>query len=186
MRSQRLFGNRGLLGLLGLTLLAGCGGATGAPDFSGCSRGNLEADFGAMPLSGPGVDSATARLRPPPEGRFIMSSTYLSMPTTSAARARFSELMAPVGERLASQRGLLAYSLGASDRCYTARTLTVWESEEAMLDFVLSPAHASAMAAVSEVSRGQSLVDHWEERDASQVSWAAAADHLSSSTRRLY
>lgn len=186
MRAARRFGTTSTL-FFGLALVSGCGDPAGAtPDLGGCSRGAIEPDFGSMPLRGPGLDPATARLRPPPAGRFLVSSTYLAMPTTAAARARFGELMAPIGERLAGQRGLLAYSLGASDRCYTARTLTVWESEEAMLDFVVSPAHSTAMAAVSEVSRGQSLVDHWEERDADQITWASVAQHLAGSTRRLY
>ncbi|HEU4408459.1 MAG TPA: hypothetical protein VFS43_24565 [Polyangiaceae bacterium] len=164
---------------------AGAGGGAGGGDVDdGCTRGELEADLagppdgapiaGQTPLAGPGVDPTTGALKP---GNYIISTTYLRMPRTEAAQARFGELLGPITESLPSMAGLVASSFSSSNACATARTLTVWESEEAMLEFVTSPAHATAMAGAREVSRGGSAAMSWSGTEA-DVTWSKAAEKI--------
>ena len=62
-----------------------------------------------------------------------------------------------------------------SESCGTARTLTVWESEDAMLDFVLGDAHTAAMAETARISRGGSLTMTATADSLDEISWDAAA-----------
>jgi heme-degrading monooxygenase HmoA len=176
------------------TLGAGCGGddddnpgsnSSGASE-DGCSRAELEADLvgndgaalaGQTKLAGPAVDPATGRLKP---GNYVISSTYLRMPRSEAAQARFGELVGPIAGALMTQQGLVAFAFSQSEACATARTLTVWESEEAMYEFVSSPAHRAAASAGREVSRGGSAVTHWSGTEADAV-WAKGAAELGKS-----
>lgn len=145
-----------------------------------CTRGAMERDFTALsPLGGPGVDPATGALRPPTNGAYVVSSTYLTLRPEPAAQQAFGELMGPISETLATQPGLIAIQLGTSMACGTARTLTVWDTEESMYAFVASPPHAAAMARVGEVSRGQSVVTHWDASTVAEASWAEVERKLS-------
>jgi heme-degrading monooxygenase HmoA len=143
-----------------------------------CARGALEPDFAAMPLAGPGVSDSG--LEP---GSYVLSSTYLQV--RSERRERFDALMQPIVADLAARPGLLALSLGGSAMCGTARTLTVWRDEVAMLEFVASDPHATAMAAVSEISRGGSVVTHWS-GDEHDATWHAAVEHVAADDGPMY
>jgi heme-degrading monooxygenase HmoA len=163
----------------------GAGGSGGAPN-DGCTRGAIEADLndgqpGGPPSivtptaprwQGPAVDPATGALRP---GSYVFSSTYLTL--RPDGRPRFGELMGPISADLQTRPGLLAITLALSESCGTARTLSAWESEEAMYAFVASDAHGAAVSAVGEVSRGQSVVTHWAGTEAG-ATWARAAEEL--------
>jgi hypothetical protein len=138
-----------------------------------CQRGTLEPDFSSAPLAGVGVDASGVRA-----GRYIVSSTYLQL--NPDARSTFDELIGPVLEDLQTRDGLMALSLGQSEACVALRTLAVWRDDAAMIAFVTSPAHTAAMSRVTDVSRGGSVVTHWE-GDASSVSWEAAAEKLRAS-----
>ena len=78
-------------------------------------------------------------------------------------------------------RGRHRFQVGhVSDRrdgCNTARTLSVWRDDVAMLEFSASPAHRAAVAASSQLNRGDSVVMHWT-GDETQASWKAAAQKL--------
>lgn len=146
---------------------------------AGCARGTLEPDLAFLqPMAGPAVDPATGAIAPPPAGGYVISSTYLAMRPEPAAQQRFGQLMGPISQALATQPGLLALQLGASQSCGTARTFAVWSSEDALYDYVTGPAHSAAAAAVAEVSRGGSVVTHWTATAAAQMSWQAAAARL--------
>ena len=136
----------------------------------GCERGTLEDDFGAQPLMGPGV--VNGALEP---GSYLFSTTYLRLRREPAAQMRFGQLMEPILADLMSRDGLVAFSLGGSDACGVARTLTVWRDDSAMLGFVTSAAHGAAVRSVSEVSRGGSLVTHWAGSEG-EGSWQRAAN----------
>jgi hypothetical protein len=145
-----------------------------------CSRGALEADLEMPgPLAGPGVDPATGTLKPPPSGSaYMVSTTYLDLDQSQEAQARFGELMGPIQESLAMQAGLVALQVGSSKACGTARTLSIWASQQGMYDFVLGPAHTEAMNSIGEISRGGSIVAHWEASSPDAVSWDEAAKQL--------
>jgi heme-degrading monooxygenase HmoA len=138
--------------------------------FEGCVRGELESDLEAAPLAGSAVRDGA--LEP---GQYVVSSTYLQLKPSE--EELFQKLIGPIMNDLAHREGLIAISLGTARSCNSARTLTVWRDEAAMLGFVVGDAHAAAMSEIHELSRGGSVVTHWS-GDESSVSWSAAAKHL--------
>jgi hypothetical protein len=160
-----------------LLFLASCGAIAStsvddlpAVDEATCTKDALEAD---------GVDST--RMEALPAGQYIVSTTYLRLPHKQSALRRFRELSEPMDADLRANAGLLQVTTRLSSACNTARTLTVWKTEADMYRFVASPSHAKAMAAVSEVSRGNSVTTHWS-ADASGATWAKATLMLAADT----
>ncbi len=143
-----------------------------------CTKSGLEADFrlsGAM--TGAGVDAEGA-LKPPAEGsKYLISTTYLRLPKGEAAARRFLELVGPVNKALLTQDGLIGLQFASSEQCGVARTLAVWRDQTAMYKFVTGEAHANAMANIYDVTRGGSLVTHWEGTQY-DATWDAARAHL--------
>ncbi|MRG97494.1 antibiotic biosynthesis monooxygenase family protein [Polyangium spumosum] len=174
--------------LLSVSLLA-CGGSDAEPPSQpppvtsgdGCVRDELEPDFEPTPLQGAGVD-AEGKLAP---GTYLVSSTYIHRKGTPESDAKFGELVGPIVQALQSQPGLVAFQLGTSASCSAGRTLTVWEDEEAMYQFVGSPAHAEAMARTGEVSRGDSVVTSWQD-DERGATWEKALEKLAAETGPTY
>jgi len=139
-----------------------------------------------VPLSGPGVDPETGELKPPPAAGYIVSSTYLRLKSKPGEFQRFGELMGPIQQALAEQPGLLALQLSTSDSCSSARTLAVWESADAMYEFVTSPAHMAAVDAVGEVSRGGSIVTSWRASQTGEATWDEAVRKLDADNGPFY
>lgn len=168
---------------------AGGGGATsssqgGGP--AGCERGVIEDELVAQgdgAWQGPGADPETGALLAA-DGRFVVSSTYLAL--QDDALPRFGELMAPILGELEASPDLVAVRLGVSSSCGTARTLSVWRSVEGMMTFVASDAHAAAVDAVGEVSRGGSVVTHWETTELATVDWDEAARRVAADEGPFY
>lgn len=157
------------------------------PQFAACSRDVIEPDWQPSPLSGASVDAQTGTLAAPKSGSYIVSTTYLALKPGAETGQRFGALMGPIMAQLKMQRGLAAITFSTSQKCSTARTLSVWEDEASMFDFVASPAHLSAISAVGEVSRGGSLVHHYVETDAARaVSWSTVVAQLKTVTGPLY
>ncbi|MEL6178599.1 MAG: antibiotic biosynthesis monooxygenase [Myxococcota bacterium] len=116
----------------------------------------------------------------PPDA--VVASTYLRLQETEGSEQAFGEVMGPITDALmAPAPGLMGLSFMSSEGCNTVRTLSVWESEEAMMDFVLGQAHLAAMGRVAEVSRGGSITDDWTVSRIQQPRWdtvvAGFADH---------
>ena len=150
--------------------------AGGGP-FADCSKKTLEADKQDQQLAGPGVDPDTGALAP---GHYVISSTYLAMVPEQSEHAQ--QLGGAVIQSLPSMQGLVASGFASSTSCATLRTLTVWQSEEDMVAFVSSPAHAAAMAQTSTLSRGSiSNVISWE-GDETNATWEEAAKQLAKQT----
>jgi heme-degrading monooxygenase HmoA len=135
-------------------------------DETACSKDRIEAD---------GVDSTPMTAIAP--GQYLITTTYLRLPLSKKAMARFSELSAPIDADLRANAGLVRVTARLSTACNTARTLTVWKSEADMMKFVTSPSHAKAMAGTPEVSRGGSITTHWMDSEAG-ATWAKAAQSL--------
>ena len=147
-------------------------------DPGGCSRGVLEADIVYQAaLSGPGVDTTTGRLKEPGT-TVVVSSTYIRLKPDQAAQQRFNELVRPVLTDVRTRRGLLAQQVGTSSGCNTGRTLTVWSDQAAMMEFIRGTAHATAMAAVGELSRGGGMTVSWTTQQASAAGWDEAMRRL--------
>ena len=190
MRSLPLFAFPLFLGLAACSeesetpASAGAGGTSGNVD-DGCPRGTLESDITYLPRTGPRVD-ANGVLMPPPAASYVVSSTFLRLRSKDDANRRFGELMAPISALLEQQPGLEALQLAVSGECKTARTLSVWASLDVMYDFVASDAHQTAVRAVSEVSRGGSVVVHWSAENTEQASWDEAARRLTAAPGPFY
>ncbi|WP_438037825.1 antibiotic biosynthesis monooxygenase family protein [Sorangium sp. So ce128] len=148
-------------------MTAGCGSDSGAKAADAplpeCTGGVLEADLEMDTLSGPGVDPATGKLRPPPEGSsYAVSATYGVTRPGDAVMERYVPIFEAIHAQLASQPGLLAIQLGGSPSCGSGRTLAVWASTEAMYEFVMSPAHLAGVDAADELLEPGYVVTHWE------------------------
>jgi heme-degrading monooxygenase HmoA len=144
-----------------------------------CRADALEADFEAAPFVGPGVDQETGALRAPAAGEsYVVSSTYGVPKPDPASLERWGQLMAAIQVQLAAQPGLLALRLGSSSTCGSGRTLAVWSSEEAMYEFVTSPAHAEAMVAAPEVVQPGFGTTHWTERDPHRITFEQGVQRL--------
>lgn len=151
----------------------------GKDQAAACRSDALEADLEAAPLAGPAVDEATGQLRPPGPGEhYVVSSTYGAPKQDASALERWGQLMGAIQTQLESQPGLLALQLASSTGCASGRTLAVWSSEEAMYEFVTSPAHAAAMVAADEVVLPGFRVTHWEESKAERISFAEGARRM--------
>jgi heme-degrading monooxygenase HmoA len=151
----------------------------------GCARGALESDLGLTPMSGPMVSGEGTLMAPGNEG-YVVSSTFLRLKDGETSNKRFQELFTPILAGFAARPGMLAFQLGLSASCNTARTLSVWSSSEAMYEFVTSDEHMAAVNAVDEVSRGGSVVVHWDAATLEESSWAEGARKLAASTGPFY
>lgn len=141
--------------------------------FALCSKGVLEADREiTLPHTGPGVDPSTGKVAP---GSYHVSTTYLALRPGKEPLA--GELAGPVIESIFGMPGLVAVAASRSSSCAALRTLTVWQTEEAMFAFVASPAHVRAMAQTAEVSRGTSNTIAWS-GSAESATWDEAAKRL--------
>lgn len=138
-----------------------------------CQASELAEDFA---LDNPAADPALWDV--PSDA--IVAGTYLRLNPDNLGV--FQQAAGPVIEDLLSGReGLLFFSTGNSQTCNIARTLTVWESETAMMDFVVGDAHLGAIEVTSQVSRGGSITDMFTVSELSSVDFAgiaiAFADH---------
>ena len=175
------------LGLVGA--VAGCGGGaettTGGVDETPgdtvvedpCRAEVLEDDFGFDPSLGDPADWAL-----PPDA--VVASTYLRRNSDAAT---FDALLQPVvAELMAGPAGLLGVSLAGSASCNTGRTLSAWNDEAAMLDFVTGPAHGAAMLRLDEVSRGGSITMSWSAAELGGTDWATVAAALAAHDGPVY
>jgi len=155
-------------------------GADAQPTAAECERFKLETDFEGAPLTGPRVQDGELM-----EGDYIISSTYLQLRAEPEARQKFGELMQPIMADLMKRDGLLALSFGDSKRCGTARTLAVWRDDVAMFGFVTGEAHGRAVQAIDALSRGGSVVMHWN-GDKNSANWSSAMNYLAEAEGPFY
>lgn len=152
------------------------------PDLSGQSPDGSPAPIA---WTGPGADPETGELLPA-EGTFVASTTYLALDGSPEAQARFGELMEPILGELFTNPDLVAVQLGMSPSCGTARTFAVWRSVEGMMRFVAGDAHSAAISSVGEVSRGGSVVTHWEGATIDSLDWEEATARLAADDGPTY
>ncbi|MET0285900.1 MAG: hypothetical protein ABW352_15570 [Polyangiales bacterium] len=166
----------GLLAL-GFTF-ASCSDDSGGGKGIECNAAFLEADLDSSPFMGPGVDQGELKLAPDHE--YVVSTTY-GVPNRGADGTRvppaYTAAFGAIQEQLGKQRGLIAYQLGSSEACGSGRTLAIWESEDAMYDFVVSPAHLAAMMQVNALLEPGYAVAHYNAHDAREMTFAASVAH---------
>ena len=133
-----------------------------------CRATELEPDFVvANEENGPGTWEDIPR-------DAIVAATYLRLNPDNLDV--FDDASAGVfGDLLSGRNGLLHLATASSQECGIARTLTVWESEAAMMSFVVGEAHLAAIEQVSAISRGGSITDSWEASELPAVDFASVA-----------
>ena len=109
-------------------------------------------------LSGPGYDEETGFVGQPRESYVLHATQIYVRPEQEQT---FLQVSGAVIGQLGTTPGLVAFSVGSDDGCGVARTIGVWESEEALYAFVGSGAHAEAMAQTAALSfTGRTT--HWD------------------------
>jgi heme-degrading monooxygenase HmoA len=141
------------------------GGTTGAP---AC----VEDDLAPSPFAGPGWDAETGALKEPLQDEYTATTTLLVLRPETV-----QEFFAAVGAMvpaLEGNPGLVGYSLAQSMKCGTARTLTVWRDEAAMMQFVMSDEHVAGMSKAGEYSSTGTVTTWKLPRAELPVTWETA------------
>ena len=118
----------------------------------------VEDDLDAQPFFGPGFDAEQGVVLGTAQDSYVASTTWVFIKPDQ--QERFFQVAGAVIESASQLDGLVGMSLAGSDKCGSARTLTVWRSEQAMMDFVVSDAHAAAMAQGPDLVLN-GVVTHW-------------------------
>ncbi|MFO0642093.1 MAG: hypothetical protein U0183_22905 [Polyangiaceae bacterium] len=169
------------------SLLSACSSTTSADDPSSadaapaektypetCSRETVEADAKLSPFEGVGAKGGALV---PSDEDFAIAATYLQLRGSPEAAKKFQETMGKINQELAKAEGLVAFRVATSDACGSARTLSVFKDETAMLKFVTSAAHSEAMTLATSLSRGKSKTTRWTGKQ-TEVTFEAGAQHL--------
>lgn len=134
----------------------------------------------AQPFEGPGY-SLNDGLTSEAAGPFTVGTTLLLLNDKAGAQQHFDDNMNAILEVIDDQPGLVGKSLGQGIGKPGYRTLTVWESEEAMLTWVASDVHAAAMSDMVDFTDGGKIAS-WtmtrEELEAAPPSWDDAKQRL--------
>ncbi len=141
---------------------------------------------GEGPLEGPGFDDLTGDFLGSAD-RYLVGLTYLQVKNQPGPGGRFGEHADAVGTYLFEEEP--AGWLGAAFRDVGRLqwwTMSVWEDEEAMMQFVVSEPHASAMGDIDEVSTGAVSRSLWIDRDQLPLSWPDALQLLAEAQDSVY
>lgn len=109
----------------------------------------VEQNFMPSPLQGPGIDPETGAIVGAPQDTYVVHST-LGVVTPETAEALGAMTEDVIAQAMTSE-GAIGFSFSQDMTCGYARTLGIWESEEAMLAFVVSGKHAEAMQQADEI-----------------------------------
>lgn len=123
-----------------------------------------------------------------PESTLIVSTTYLPVDNREDAKKLFDDDMKAIQEELdAGPQGLVAVALAQHMIASEYRTLTVWQSEDDMINFIINPAHLQAMNDAAQIERPQEAkVVHWEIKASElPISWDDAFARIESDGRRI-
>jgi hypothetical protein len=93
---------------------------------------------------------------------------------------RFLSLTNRVGRQLKDTPGLVTYRLKANFLKLRFSTLSVWEDENAIRDFVLKGPHLTAMQTFPKLSREGSAFVRWTTTSPDGVTWEEAFHRLHS------
>ncbi|MCB9743129.1 MAG: hypothetical protein H6740_11055 [Alphaproteobacteria bacterium] len=103
------------------------------------------------PFEGPGYSAEQGLIEP--QERYLVALTWLHVVNRPGPGSRFGELATAVGEHLYvnEPEGWVGASFRSEGRL-EQYTMTAWRSEQAMLEFVVSEPHATAMSEFWEVA----------------------------------
>jgi heme-degrading monooxygenase HmoA len=142
-----------------------------------------------QPFEGPGFSLGDG-ITTDAEGPFTASTTSLILADGDEPKQVFDKHMAVLGEKIKTQPGLIGFSLALPIGSEGYRTLTVWESEDAMLEWVVSDEHLAAMDEMADKAKEGSAVTSWKmeraELEAGPPSWEDARKRLEDTGRTVY
>ncbi len=144
----------------------------------------------AQPLSGPGLTMG-GELTTDAPGPFTVSTTNFILKEGDAdAQGLFDDNMEVMNTALETAPGLVAISLSQTIGGAAYRTLSVWESETAVLNWVTSDAHTTAINALADHVDPTSSVLSWQltraELEAAAPTWDDAKARLDADGREVY
>ena len=126
------------------------------------------------PLSGPAfTDGALTR---PPTEAVVVALTY-ARPARGQNEA-FQAHVGAISAQLEQTPGMLGYGFRSRVPGRDNWTMSIWESEEAMLSFMVGSAHGEAMASAGEILE-DSAFTHWTAApDTLPPDWDASISRL--------
>ena len=136
------------------------------------------------PLEGPGVEGDRIVVE---AEELLVGLTHLQVRNAPGPGKRFGDLADAIGTHLFENEP--AGWVGAAFRNEGKLnwwTMTVWESEEALMDFVVSPVHAEAMGAFDDVSVGGETRSLWLPTEELPMSWDRALRLLKEDPDTVY
>jgi len=114
-----------------------------------CGSNPLECDLDAMEtiqtFQGPGWPATTAA------GPFYAHATFAA--TTTEGHQAFLDYSETIAAEMAQAAGLIGMTYAHSPVCKTVRTVSVWEDEDAMVQFMYAGTHAEAMGKFRELAK---------------------------------
>jgi hypothetical protein len=119
----------------------------------------VEDDLGPVAFAGPGYDPDKGGLQEPLQDKYVASTTVLVL--RPEKQQELDELVGAMIPVLTANPGLVGFSTALSPKCGTARTLTVWRDQTAMMNFVASDEHVAGMSRATELS-ATGTVTSWE------------------------
>jgi hypothetical protein len=161
-------------------------GGAGGPDESssdGSSQADIaelaqceETDIQVLPFSGAAFDPATGALLEPLPVPHVVATTVGW--TEGATPEVLSMHTGIVINDVFTHPGLLGASFALSDACHSARTITLWADEAAMMQFVMGDAHMTAIQTALSSTIGWETT-HWSEgSDDQPPTWERARQQL--------
>ena len=136
-----------------------------------------EDDFAPTPFAGPAFDPETGLpLGPLPTPHIVATTAGWARPEPEHQEA-LGQASGAVSAAVFESPGLLGVSFGGSQACGTARTLSLWADEAALMAFVLGDAHRQAMPIVPRATLGWETT-HWTEQSTAPTTWQRAREAL--------
>ena len=169
---------------------AATGDAVPAPSPSASSVSSPPPDEGAVlrcadddlvdsiAFSGPGWDGTKGALTKEPRASYRIATTVFAYHRDEKRKADFDATLARVIEAAKVSPGLVGYQIAHSSKCGYARTISVWETEDDMMRFVLSGAHSDATTKVRDVGIDGRTIGWEGTAKELPVSWPAARAKL--------
>jgi hypothetical protein len=133
------------------------------------------------PFAGPGWDDATGLVAP--QAEYLVGLTHLRVRNLPGPGKRFGEHAEAITDWLYDEEpeGWVGASFRNVGRLEWW-TMTVWESEEAQLTFIVGDVHGAAMADLSTMAKGAESRSLWMTADEIPPSWDEALDLLADGT----
>jgi hypothetical protein len=130
------------------------------------------------PFEGPGWDSETGTLIEPQE-QYLVGLTHLRVRNAPGPGKRFGEHAEAVATSLFETEpegwvGVSFRNVGRLDWW----TMTIWETEEAQLEFVVGDVHAAAMGALTDVAKSAESLSLWVPAEEVPMDWDRALELL--------